>query len=155
MIVSRVDWQIQKLLSPIMTIQTEKMQQNFKSINLRKKTCCNFQTKEFYFTTGKENTLNTCLYTIVSELYVSECYIKICIRANQVHLLFYLQPVKYPKAVGFIISNEFCERFNYYGMRSKYIWSDLKFPYTFNAYQSEIFVSFVFFSSNLGLIFDQ
>lgn len=30
-----------------------------------------------------------------------------------------LQPVKYPKVVFFIISNEFCERFSYYGMRSK------------------------------------
>ncbi|XP_034118641.1 peptide transporter family 1 isoform X1 [Drosophila albomicans] len=26
--------------------------------------------------------------------------------------------LEYPKAVGFIISNEFCERFNYYGMRA-------------------------------------
>ncbi|KAH8265006.1 hypothetical protein KR038_003261, partial [Drosophila bunnanda] len=26
----------------------------------------------------------------------------------------------YPKSVAFIISNEFCERFNYYGMRSEY-----------------------------------
>lgn len=27
-------------------------------------------------------------------------------------------PLKYPKSIGFIISNEFCERFNYYGMRT-------------------------------------
>ncbi|XP_014761080.2 peptide transporter family 1 isoform X1 [Drosophila ananassae] len=27
-------------------------------------------------------------------------------------------PLPYPKSVGFIISNEFCERFNYYGMRT-------------------------------------
>lgn len=27
--------------------------------------------------------------------------------------------LKYPKQIAFIISNEFCERFNYYGMRSK------------------------------------
>jgi solute carrier family 15 oligopeptide transporter 1 len=26
---------------------------------------------------------------------------------------------KYPFSVFFIVSNEFCERFNYYGMRSK------------------------------------
>lgn len=26
--------------------------------------------------------------------------------------------LKYPYSVFFIISNEFCERFNYYGMRS-------------------------------------
>lgn len=43
-------------------------------------------------------------------------------------LYFHLQPAKYPKAVGFIISNEFCERFNYYGMRSKYF---EKILYTF------------------------
>ncbi|XP_017045944.1 peptide transporter family 1-like [Drosophila ficusphila] len=27
-------------------------------------------------------------------------------------------PIPYPKSVGFIISNEFCERFNFYGMRT-------------------------------------
>ncbi len=26
----------------------------------------------------------------------------------------------YPKSIFFIVSNEFCERFSYYGMRSKY-----------------------------------
>lgn len=29
------------------------------------------------------------------------------------------QKLPYPKSVFFIISNEFCERFNYYGMRSE------------------------------------
>ncbi|EDW82858.1 uncharacterized protein Dwil_GK24928, isoform A [Drosophila willistoni] len=28
------------------------------------------------------------------------------------------KPIPYPKSVAFIISNEFCERFNYYGMRT-------------------------------------
>lgn len=28
------------------------------------------------------------------------------------------EPIPYPKSVAFIISNEFCERFNYYGMRT-------------------------------------
>lgn len=39
------------------------------------------------------------------------------------HFYFYgsFQTLKYPKSVAFIISNEFCERFNYYGMRSEYI----------------------------------
>lgn len=32
---------------------------------------------------------------------------------------FNLQKLKYPKSVFFIIVNEFCERFNYYGMKSK------------------------------------
>ena len=26
----------------------------------------------------------------------------------------------FPKSIAFIISNEFCERFSYYGMRSKF-----------------------------------
>jgi dipeptide/tripeptide permease len=26
--------------------------------------------------------------------------------------------LKYPRAIPFIVLNEFCERFNYYGMRS-------------------------------------
>lgn len=30
------------------------------------------------------------------------------------------QKLPYPKSVFFIISNEFCERFNYYGIRSEY-----------------------------------
>lgn len=34
---------------------------------------------------------------------------------------FAFQPVRYPKSIFFIISNEFSERFNYYGMRSKFI----------------------------------
>lgn len=33
---------------------------------------------------------------------------------------FSLQKLKYPKSVAFIICNEFCERFNFYGMRSEY-----------------------------------
>lgn len=32
-----------------------------------------------------------------------------------------LQKLPYPKSVFFIVSNEFCERFSFYGMRSKYI----------------------------------
>jgi dipeptide/tripeptide permease len=32
-----------------------------------------------------------------------------------------VEKVKYPRAIPFIISNEFCERFNYYGMRSEFI----------------------------------
>lgn len=31
-----------------------------------------------------------------------------------------LQKLKYPRSIFFIISNEFCERFSYYGMRSTY-----------------------------------
>ena len=29
--------------------------------------------------------------------------------------------LKFPKSIAFIISNEFCERFSYYGMRSKFL----------------------------------
>ncbi|CAG2069552.1 unnamed protein product, partial [Timema podura] len=32
--------------------------------------------------------------------------------------------LKYPRSVFFIISNEFCERFSYYGMRSKLLWME-------------------------------
>lgn len=31
-----------------------------------------------------------------------------------------LEKIPYPKRVFFIIGNEFCERFNFYGMKSKY-----------------------------------
>ena len=31
-----------------------------------------------------------------------------------------LERIRYPKSVFFIIVNEFCERFNYYGLRSKF-----------------------------------
>lgn len=40
---------------------------------------------------------------------------------------FYFQPSDYPKSVGFIISNEFCERFNYYGLRSKHLVIELTY----------------------------
>lgn len=36
-------------------------------------------------------------------------------------IIHFFQKLKYPKAVFFIISNEFCERFAYYGMRSMYL----------------------------------
>jgi hypothetical protein len=35
------------------------------------------------------------------------------------NLYFFFQKLPYPKSVFFIISNEFCERFSYYGMRSE------------------------------------
>ena len=46
------------------------------------------------------------------------------------------EKLPYPKSIFFIISNEFCERFNYYGMRSKFLMeivesaesTNLKFP---------------------------
>lgn len=34
--------------------------------------------------------------------------------------LLNVQKLPYPKAVFFVAGNEFCERFSYYGMRSKY-----------------------------------
>ena len=46
-------------------------------------------------------------------------------------LFLTLQKLKYPISVFFIVVNEFCERFSYYGMRSKaiiwlfLIWFDL------------------------------
>lgn len=33
---------------------------------------------------------------------------------------------KYPRSIPFIIVNEFCERFNYYGMRGKWSWNEIE-----------------------------
>jgi dipeptide/tripeptide permease len=45
--------------------------------------------------------------------------------------------LRYPKSVFFIVLNEFCERFNYYGMRSK-----LKFyPVHLKKFEFEFFYS--------------
>ena len=40
-------------------------------------------------------------------------------------------PIPYPKSVIFIIGNEFCERFSFYGMRSNFnfFFHDLKIQY--------------------------
>lgn len=55
----------------------------------------------------------------------------------------------YPKSVFFIISNEFCERFNYYGMRSEYF-----SPEHLDNYYCEI-IGIAYFHSNSGTVFDQ
>lgn len=52
---------------------------------------------------------------------------------------FIPQKLKYPTSVFFIIVNEFCERFSYYGMKSKlfrkvvYIQLNVKFTIVFNS----------------------
>jgi len=61
----------------------------------------------------------------------------------------------YPKAVGFIISNEFCERFNYYGMRtilSLYLNQELGYSKDTSTVIFHIFTMFVYFLCVLGAI---
>ena len=60
------------------------------------------------------------------------------------HKILYLQKLKYPYSVFFIVGNEFCERFSYYGMKSilsLYLKKKLKYTevnqYIFN--QNQLF----------------
>ncbi|KYM98055.1 Solute carrier family 15 member 1, partial [Cyphomyrmex costatus] len=65
------------------------------------------------------------------------------------------QKVKYPKSVFFIISNEFCERFSYYGMRtvlSLYLYNMLKYSESTSTIIYHIFSAFVYFFPLLGAI---
>ena len=61
---------------------------------------------------------------------------------SKLFLFLFLQKLKYPKSIAFIVSNEFCERFNYYGMRSE-CW--VKFPKLFMIKLRLIFL-IIFFS---------
>ena len=38
--------------------------------------------------------------------------------AKIIFIIFFLQKQPYPKSVWFIVGNEFCERFSYYGMKT-------------------------------------
>ncbi|KAM7348686.1 yin isoform 2-T2 [Cochliomyia hominivorax] len=65
------------------------------------------------------------------------------------------QPVKYPKAVGFIISNEFCERFNYYGMRTilvLYLTSKLHYDKDTSTVLFHVFTMLVYLCPLVGAI---
>ncbi|CAD7089903.1 unnamed protein product [Hermetia illucens] len=64
-------------------------------------------------------------------------------------------PIKYPKAVGFIISNEFCERFNYYGMRTilvLYLTRKLSYDDDTATVLYHVFTSLVYFFPLIGAI---
>ncbi|XP_018342847.1 PREDICTED: peptide transporter family 2-like isoform X2 [Trachymyrmex septentrionalis] len=65
------------------------------------------------------------------------------------------QKVKYPKSVFFIISNEFCERFSYYGMRtvlSLYLLNMLGYSESTSTIIYHVFSSLVYFFPLLGAI---
>ncbi|KNC33988.1 Peptide transporter family 1 [Lucilia cuprina] len=66
-----------------------------------------------------------------------------------------LVPVKYPKSVGFIISNEFCERFNYYGMRTilvLYLTSKLHYDKDTSTVLFHVFTMLVYLCPLVGAI---
>ncbi|XP_055843113.1 peptide transporter family 1 isoform X2 [Episyrphus balteatus] len=66
-----------------------------------------------------------------------------------------VQKIPYPKSVGFIISNEFCERFNYYGMRTilvLYLNRELGYSKDSSTVIFHIFTMFVYFLCILGAI---
>lgn len=64
-----------------------------------------------------------CLYhcPISDHYYYSSAFISSGIRKRRrINTLnLYFQKYSYPRSIGFIISNEFCERFSFYGMKSK------------------------------------
>ncbi|XP_055389660.1 peptide transporter family 1-like [Condylostylus longicornis] len=63
--------------------------------------------------------------------------------------------LKYPRSVGFIISNEFCERFNYYGMRTilvLYLTRRLSYDDDTATVLYHIFTSFAYFFPLIGAI---
>ncbi|XP_077280577.1 solute carrier family 15 member 2 isoform X2 [Temnothorax americanus] len=71
---------------------------------------------------------------------------------NKMHVR---QKVKYPKSVFFIISNEFCERFCYYGMRtvlSLYLFNMLGYSEDTSTIIYHVFTCFVYFFPLLGAI---
>ncbi|XP_011866466.1 PREDICTED: solute carrier family 15 member 1 isoform X2 [Vollenhovia emeryi] len=71
---------------------------------------------------------------------------------NKMHVR---QKPKYPKSVFFIISNEFCERFCYYGMRtvlSLYLYSMLKYSESTSTIIYHVFTCFVYFFPLIGAI---
>ncbi|CAG9803155.1 unnamed protein product [Chironomus riparius] len=66
-----------------------------------------------------------------------------------------IEPLKYPKSIAFIVSNEFCERFNYYGMRTILVlYMTIKLGYNDNTATVlfHIFTSLVYFFPIMGAI---
>ncbi|XP_055843658.1 peptide transporter family 1-like isoform X2 [Episyrphus balteatus] len=63
--------------------------------------------------------------------------------------------LKYPKSVGFIIGNEFCERFNYYGMRTilvLYLTDKLKYGEDQATVLFHVFTSLVYVFPLIGAV---
>ncbi|XP_011266928.1 peptide transporter family 1 isoform X2 [Camponotus floridanus] len=71
---------------------------------------------------------------------------------NKMHVQ---QKLKYPKSVFFIVTNEFCERFCFYGMRTVlalYLSDMLKYGESTAVIIYHVFIFFVYFSPVLGAI---
>lgn len=71
---------------------------------------------------------------------------------NKMHVQ---QKLKYPKSVFFIVTNEFCERFCFYGMRTVlalYLSDMLKYSESTAVVIYHVFIFFVYFSPVLGAI---
>ncbi|XP_029170893.1 peptide transporter family 1-like isoform X2 [Nylanderia fulva] len=65
------------------------------------------------------------------------------------------QKIKYPKSVFFIITNEFCERFSFYGMRTilaLYLSNMLKYSESAATMIYHVFICFVYFFPLVGAI---
>ncbi|XP_011636096.1 solute carrier family 15 member 1-like isoform X1 [Pogonomyrmex barbatus] len=65
------------------------------------------------------------------------------------------EKLKYPKSVFFIVSNEFCERFSFYGMRtvlSLYLFNMLKYSEDTSTIIYHVFTCFVYFFPLVGAI---
>ncbi|CAL1686521.1 unnamed protein product [Lasius platythorax] len=71
---------------------------------------------------------------------------------NKMHVQ---QKIKYPKSVFFIISNEFCERFSFYGLRTilaLYLSDMLKYSEDTATMIYHVFICFVYFFPLMGAI---
>lgn len=65
------------------------------------------------------------------------------------------EKLKYPKSVFFIVSNEFCERFSFYGMRTVltlYLGNTLNYDDSTSTVIYHVFTMFVYFFPLLGAI---
>lgn len=65
------------------------------------------------------------------------------------------KPLKYPKSVAYIISNEFCERFNYYGLRTilvLYLTSKLQYDNDTSTVLFHIFTMMVYLCPLVGAV---
>uniref|UniRef100_A0A1A9WTP4 Uncharacterized protein n=1 Tax=Glossina brevipalpis TaxID=37001 RepID=A0A1A9WTP4_9MUSC len=65
------------------------------------------------------------------------------------------KPLKYPKSVAYIITNEFCERFNYYGLRTilvLYLTSKLQYDNDTSTVLFHIFTMMVYLCPLVGAV---
>lgn len=70
-------------------------------------------------------------------------------------MIYFQRSSQYPKSIAFIVSNEFCERFNYYGMRTILVlYMTIKLGYSDDAATVlfHVFTSLVYFFPIFGAI---